>query len=531
MTDMFAPLRYPPGTTLLIPWNQIVTFTLADFLPIYNNTPFEAVFDFGPGMTYTVKSTDANWSFPFNCTEVLALTMRVLYQYGPPENRLRLRMSWPVQIGVPASEFSRASVLPFVGVAQATFALPVGARQALMPLLSTASVGSSGMPGGSSGQPGTVQPMLTAFPAALDGLSRRLQQAFASGFGRIAVPSAPVDRSICVHLSHESLVYGTSSDFQSDLAAVEFNWSQALQDPSRADALDTMMHTIQAIGTLYPDLRDLGRTNLTGGEILVPGPHSIHGTDVAVWHMYATGAVDAAQTLGALPLGDWDVHQGAFDRNLPDVDWHATWRWLVVQQVVEAVSAFYQALGIASSRSNANVLITATPGSNAYSLRLFDMESLFWLQVALAETGSAGHVELTDMAADGQNAAQPGGGYVAARAVGMVGLASSTMPPIFDVGAVIATLDGSAFAKAPTVQTLDPGSIGVYRESTGMAVARSVAPDGTSTVVASNDRLAVLTIASPAVALPDAKDAWVFLEPHALLSVRKGQMLPVMRRG
>lgn len=90
--------------------------------------------------------------------------------------------------------------------------------------------------------------------------------------------------------------------------------------------------------------------------------------------------------------------------------------------------------------------------------------------------------------------------------------------------------DGTAFAEVPTVSTLAAG-INIYGENPGIAVQRTSAPDGASTVAAENERVAVATMAAPAMAMPDGKDAWSSLRPHALLAVLSGTMAPVQRRG
>jgi len=548
MTDMFTPLKYPAGTPLLIPWNQEVTLCLKDFVVVYGST-FKATFDFGLGNIWHINSTDAptdpQWSIKPTFGTVQRLTLRLLLEWGDETTGIvRERLSWPVQIGCPANEFHRTSSMPFIAVAQGTFQLPVGTRQALMPLIPTTSIGSSGGPGGTSGLPmgsgipgGSGPPSgggpltSTVFASALDALTRRLQQAFAVGFGRLPVPTAELERAICVQLQAESLVYGTSGEFQSDLSTVEYKWRQFLEDPRRADALEAMAYTMRSIATLYPDLRELGRANLVGGDFLVPGPHTINWNDVAAWCIYASGSVDDSLKLGVLPLKDWSVHQGNFDRNLPTFDREAAWRFYVVYQVMQAIIAFYGVTGMPGSAADANILITAAPGVEAYSVRIFDATNQFWLQVTLAEVDSNGHIELGDLNADGQAAAKAGGGYVAARSVGVVGLSGNSMPPIFDVASVTAALDGSAFCNVPTVSSMDTSGVSVYQDTTGVQITRAIAADGTSLVGADNSRIAVMTIATHAVPLPDGKDSWSNMMPHALLALRGGQMQPVMRRG
>ena len=516
-----TPLRYPSGTEIFIPINQPIVFSATDFVALPTPGTWTVTFDFGFGGPVVLSSAGPT-SHTQTFRDVYAFTLRVLAEYSG----MRLRYAWRVQVGCAASDI-HPGAFDYVAAAHATFGLPFGGRELAMPLPQSSSSGSSGAASTGSGpQPGPIDP--PRLQQGLEVLCRRFQQAYAYGFGRLPFPSG-TDRAIHIHTMLESLVFGSSTPLQADLAAVEYQWGEALRNPDRVDAMDIVRQAIETIGSLYPDLSELGRVNLVGGDVLVAGPHSINLIDVVAWQMYATGAVDDSILLGVLPLSEWSQHQGNFDRNIPQVDWPTVWRWEVVQAAVQCVAAMYGTMGILNL-DTANFFVTADPVTHACSLRVFDSARGFWAHAAVAPTGAAGHIELTDMNSDGAQVAQLGSGYVAARAAGMVDLQATGVPHIFDLGFVQASFDGSAFAKAPTITTT-AGGMRPYGQADGLAVQRTTGADGASTLTAQSTRLGVATLAVPAIPMPDGKDAWASLRPHALLAVLGGQMAPVQRRG
>ena len=69
-----------------------------------------------------------------------------------------------------------------------------------------------------------------------------------------------------------------------------------------------------------------------------------------------------------------------------------------------------------------------------------------------------------------------------------------------------------------------------FREAQGTNAVKTLGPDGTAYVVASNPDAVVATIGVPAIPMPDGKDVWSSLRPHALFVTLNGAMTPVSRR-
>jgi len=524
------PLVYAPGTVLLVRAGESIVYSVRDFVDVSGgmDNKWKVTFDFGYGTHCEVNWDDPSTTVTWTYSHVATYTLRLLVELGDPVTTRR-RFAWRVQVGSPADDFYPGGSQAYIAAVHATFNLPFGQRELVMPLPKCSFIGSSGeMPTSSDNGTQSGPADAAVLQAGLAALCRSLQQAFAYGFGRLPVHSA-TQSAIHAHLQFDSLVYGTSTALEADLASVEYQWGEALRHPERVDAMDLVRATVEDIGALYPDLSELGRANLCGGNILVPGPHTINLKDVEAWHAYATGAIDDNLSLGETTVRDWSTHQGNFDRNVPEVDWGTVWRREIMQVALECVGAMYEKMSV-TSIDDANIVVTVDPLTRACSLRMFDSKRCFWAHASVAPIGADGHIELSDMDSDGAQVAQADGAYVAARAAGMADLTMTAVPHLFDLRFVQTAFDGTAFAKVPTVATLAAG-INIYGENPGIAVQRTSAPDGASTVSAENERVAVATMAAPAMAMPDGKDAWSSLRPHALLAVLSGKMAPVQRRG
>lgn len=519
------PLKFPPGTRLLVPWNTPVSFYALDFFRVLDGGgSFTATFDFAlDSQTATNVTPTVTTTFD----EVGVFTLRVLLQDGEATSIHYERFSWQIQVASNATDFAHGSAMAFEAAAHATFALPFGNRHVIVPLTGASNpFGTSYDPSGGGGLP---VPSADAFAAAQLVLAHQFQQAFAYGFGRMPIPTATEERAVYVHMFLDSLVYGSSSALRADLAGIERWLGDAGADFSKVDALATAKGLMDALCDTH-ELSTLIPVNVVGGAVLVPGKRTVGFMDLEAWRLYATSAVNGTTPLGTVLVDDWRTFNGNFNRNLPVLDWPTAWRWEVTQTILQATNAMYDSLGSDFSADNARILYTCDPMTGACSIRIYDDVAGFWTQVTAAPGDESQHVELADMIADAAQQAR-GGRFVAVRAAGMASKVAGTgVPHVYEVHAVQGALDGTLFADVASIDRI-PTEVVTYQENSGLLTQRSTAPDGTATVIASNDQMAVVTIGLPAIEMPDGKDVWASLRPHALYHVLKGAMTPVLRRG
>lgn len=568
MQTFFAnPLKFPPGTVLVVEVNKSLKLDLRNFVQLQQaNAEYVAWWDFGTDNVVRQSGNSStgndgsntgnapagefyiNQKFP----TVGVFTLRMLVDIG---NAYWERFQWEFQVACQAGDVKPGGAIEYLAATHATFDLPGGPRHVIIPLPKWSSDAyDSYFPPDFAEKPSDGElsgPEI--FNRGLEVFSRQFQQCYAYGFGRIPVPSEQQVRGVHVHMLAESMIYGTNTTLLGDLTALELRMREALSNRDQADALTAIKPNLDLIFAMSPDLSELSRVNLVGGNILVPGKRTIRALDVATWRRYAIGAVDESKTFGgytsatppvstAMTLKDWRQYQGQFDRELPEFDMGAAWRWEVTQAIHQAVSAMYTTFAeLGSSTIGPNgrpwsmddscVLFTAAPGSDTVSLRIYDTAQLFWAQLTLAKSGPDGHIELNQMADLAADLKLGGNGYVAARVVGVmnVGEANQDIPHVFDVQHVEDALNGALFAYVPSIMALPPG-VSTFREVVGTDAAKTLGPDGTSYVTATGPDATASTVGVPAIKMPDGKDVWSSLRPHALFVTLNGAMTPVARR-
>lgn len=507
-------LKYPPGTELVVPWNDAIEFTVSDFVrfPV-GTTAYSVWIDLGDGNeTSLIGETDPDATFTHTYAGVGVVTLRILVQYGSSD--VREKFSWPIQLAADAADFAIPAIeaLSVAPVAQATFALPQGPRHVLVPLIKATQEDPVSPP---------TQPSADAFRQGLELLLRQFQQAWANGFGRIPAPTVPQVRGVHLHMLGDTLLYGTSTDLQAALTTFEQTLFDAWRDPSKADALAVIKDALDDVVDSVQDLGELNRLNLTGGNILVPGKRTIRYWDVLDWRAFLNSGIDENQSLGSVAIEDWRKFLGKFDRDVPVVDWTTAWGWSLVQSVLQAVGSMYAFWGATALPTSLRAYISAAPGVGACSLRLYDDTLKFWLQTTLIPTVDGGELPLPRMIDDGVSVARPGGTHVGGRVVGVMDLSDANLLHLFDVAHVEAALQGISFAETPSIQSLATGAVSVFREVVGTESSKTLAPDGTSYVASTvTGSVTVASIGVPALALPmPGSDNWSSLEALAVLAL------------
>jgi hypothetical protein len=509
-----SPLKYPPGTELVVLWNVAIALHMNDFVRFPAPTTVATFWiDYGDGNEATASGDEGDdVTFTHTYTGVGVLTMRVLVQYGSSD--VREKFSWTLQVGGNVADFvpgeEGANYLP---AALATFDLPQGRRHVLSPLPDLI----AGPPPPEPPPP----PTPAQFMAGLEVLLREFQFAFANGFGRIPAPTEALVRGITVYTLGDALVFGTNTALQASLAELEEKLRTAQEDPSRADAMAAVKVALDGLQTSVTSLQDLTRINLTGGNILVPGRRTVRYWDVLDWRAFINSGIDENQSLGDVAIEDWRKFLGKLDREKPVVDWTTAWEWSLTQSVIQAIGAMYMSWGATALPTSIRLYVSAVPGVGAVSVRMYDDTLKFWLQATLAPTDSDGHLTLSEMIDDGATVSQPGGTHVAGRVAGVIDLSDANLLHLFDVAHVEAALQGVTFAEVPSIQSLTAGVVSVFREVVGAESSKVLAPDGSSYVASTvSGAVSVATIGVPALVLPvPGSDNWSSLEALATLSL------------
>ena len=518
---MFASraVRFPPTTTLVVPRATLLSFDPLDFVRVPGHArSVEVEFDFGDGTTGSVSGTPGGLAPLTKTYEVPGyFTLRVQVR---ADTTLWQRFQWAVQVACRASDFAPGpGNLEFLAAVHASLNLPGGRRQLLVPLPAASSqgYGSYGY-GGAGGTP----PSAEAFTNGVTALARVFQQSFALGFGRVPIPPHSVDRAVYAHLANDLLAYGTSSCLQSDISLLEGALRDVMQGPSRTDAMAAVKSSVDALSTLYSDIRSLGRLSITPGDVLIVGDRSIQLGDVESWYAYATTSVDEDTKVLDLSTREWRQLNREFDRALPKPDWASTWYWEATQAIAQSISALYTGMGLADDAWRARAFLLAGCDDGLCSLRIHDDDLQFWVQVSAAPSGPAGHLTLREMGDDRVVQAPPEHAtHVSVRAVGVRGLDTgpcTDLAYLFDARRIESSLDGGKFAKNPTLLSI-PAEIAILDEVGTNPTARVVHGDGSVAISVDTSAVVALTIGRPAMALPNGRDTWSALTPHALLSV------------
>ncbi|MCB9737980.1 MAG: PKD domain-containing protein [Deltaproteobacteria bacterium] len=517
---MFASrtVRFPPTTTLVVPFATPLTFAALDFVRVPETAlNVEVDYDFGDGTTGsstgtpgTLPTVNKTYDAPGRYT--LRIQVRA-------DTTLWQRYQWPVQVACSADDFAPStSTFDFLAAVHASLELPGGRRQLVVPLPAASSIGYGSYPSAGGGTP----PSADAFSEGVVALARVFQQSFALGFGRIRVPRASVDRAVYAHLGNDLLAYGTSSCLQSDISLLESALRDVMQGPSRTDAMAAVKSSVDALSTLYSDIRTLGRLSITAGDVLISGSRSILLGDVESWYAYATTAVDEDTEVQYLTTRQWRQLNQEFDRALPAPNWASAWYWEANQAIAQAVIALYAAMGVPEAAVGARAFLLTGCDDALCSLRIYDEDLQFWAQVSAAPTGPGGHLTLRELGEE--RSARPAPehpSHVAVRAVGVRGLDSgpcTDLAYLFDATRIEASLDGRTFAKEPTFMTM-PTDIAIIDQVGTNPTARQVNGDGSVAVGVEGGSVFAFTVGRPAMALPSGKDTWSALTPHALLSV------------
>lgn len=210
---MFAnrSVRFPPTTTLVIPFATPLSFAPLDFVRVPENaTTVEVEFNFGDGTTGS--SAGAPDTLPAVSKTYAAPGRYTLRIQVRADTTLWQRYQWPVQVACGADDFAPStSTFDFLAAVHAALELPGGRRQLVVPLPAASSIGYGSYPSTGGGTP----PSTDAFTEGVTALARVFQQSFALGFGRIRVPQESVERAVYTHLGNDLLAYGTSSCLQS----------------------------------------------------------------------------------------------------------------------------------------------------------------------------------------------------------------------------------------------------------------------------------------------------------------------------
>ena len=508
-----SPLKYPPGTELVIEWNTSITFTVSDFIRFpAGTTSYSLWVDLGDGNeTSLIAETDPDATFVHTYAGVGVVTLRMLVQYGSSD--VREKFSWPMQIAADAADFATPAIntISAMPMAEATFDLPQGQRHVLVPLIRATKSTAVDPP---------EQPSAQDFLKGLELLLRQLQSAWANGFGRLPVPSDVLQRGAHLHLLGDKLLYGTGTAFQSALTDFEQKLQDAWRDPAKADAFAVIKASLDGVVDSVTNLGTLNRLSITGGDYLVPGRKTVRYWDVLDWRAFLNSGIDENQSLGDVAIEDWRKFLGKLDRDKPVVDWTTAWTWSLTQAVTQAIGSMYALWGATELPTSFRAWVSSIPGTGACSLRLYDAELAFWLQVTLAPSGEDGHLTLSEMIDDGASVAGGGASHVAGRVAGVINLANANLLHLFDLAHIEAALQGVAFAQAPSIRTL-PSGLSVFREVIGTDSGKTLSPDGTSYVVSTvADVVSVATIGVPALVLPQpGTDNWSSLEALATLSL------------
>jgi hypothetical protein len=512
-----SPLKYPPSTELVVPWQVLTTFIVSDFIRFpAGTTSYSLWVDLGDGNeTSLIAETDPDAEFTHTYTDMSVVTLRMLVQYGSSD--VREKFAWPIQLSADAADFAIRAIesLSVMPMAHATFDLPQGRRHILVPMIRATQEDPVSPP---------TQPSADAFRQGIELLLRQFQQAWANGFGRIPAPAEPLQRGVHVHMLGDSLIYGTSTVFQAALTKFEQAIQAAWRDPRKGEALAAIKESLDGVVDSVTDLGDLNRVNLTGGNFLVPGKRTIRYWDVLDWRAFINSGIDENQSLGDVAIEDWRKFLGKLDREKPVVDWTTAWEWSLTQSVIQAIGAMYMLWGATALPTSIRLYVSAVPGVGAVSLRMYDDTLKFWLQATLAPTDSDGHLTLSEMIDDGATVSQPAGTHVAGRVAGVIDLSDANLLHLFDVAHVEAALQGVTFAEVPSIQSLTAGVISVFREVVGAESSKVLAPDGSSYVASTvTGAVSVATIGVPALVLPvPGSDNWSSLDALANLAlVRK----------
>jgi hypothetical protein len=519
---MFAPtaLRFPPTTTLIIPYNVAVSFDPLDFVrvPMDANT-VEVAFDFGDGTTASVSGVRGSIS---PVSKIYAspgrYTLRIQIRL---DTNLWERYSWPVQVAVAAAAFAPgANGLTFLAAVQATLELPGGRRNLFVPLpaASSYSYGSSGYRHGSV----TTPPSSDEFVAGLNAMARTFQQAYALGYGRVPVPKMATERAVYTHLPSDVIAYGTSSCLQSDLSILESALRDVLLGASRTDAMASVKTSVDALSALYADIRPLGRMTITTGNVLLAGDRSIQLGDVEAWHAFATTSVGEQTEFVNLTTREWRQLNQEFDRALPRPDMASAWYWEIAQAVGQTIDSMYRAMNRQDDAHRARAFLLAGVDDRFYSLRIYDDELQFWAQVSVKPGAVDSHVTLAEMGNERPSNPPPDHAtHVAVRSVGALGVESgpcADLAYLFDARRIEASLQGGLFARFPSFKTMPSNIVSaddVATEPTG----RGVLVDGTVVIAAASSSAWATTVGRPAMELPTGKETWGALTPHALLAI------------
>lgn len=507
------PLKYPPGTELVVAWNDLVTFIVSDFIrfPVGTST-YSLWVDLGDGNeTSLIAETDPDAEFTHTYVGIGVVTLRMLVQYGSSD--VREKFAWPIQLSADAADFAIPTIesLSVMPMAHATFDLPQGRRHILVPMIRATQEDPVSPP---------AQPSADAFRQGIELLLRQFQQAWANGFGRIPAPDEPLQRGVHVHMLGDSLIYGTSTGLQSTLTTFEQTLQDAWRDPSKADALAVIKTALDGVVGSVTNLGSLNRVNLTGGNFLVPGKRTIRYWDVLDWRAFINSGIDENQSLGDVAIEDWRKFLGKLDREKPVVDWTTAWEWSLTQSVIQAIGAMYMSWGATALPTSIRLYVSAVPGVGAVSVRMYDDTLKFWLQATLVPTAAGGEVPLSRMIDDGASVSR-GNTHVGGRVAGVIDLSDTNLLHLFDVAHVEAALQGVTFAEVPSIQSLTAGVVSVFREVVGAESSKVLAPDGSSYVASTiAGAVSVATIGVPALALPmPGSDNWSSLEALAELAL------------
>ena len=527
------PPRFDVGQQLVAPAGSPVTFTVADWLAnLTNNSTsgYSINWDFGDGaidqvgVTVTTPSVSHTYTVPGIYT-VCAQTL-----IGESVQTAQ----WQVRVVPTRAMIATAVTEPFVAAIHDTFSDDVTGRSqhavVLLPALTGVQTGTAP---GAWGAPDTLTINDALLAQATDDMATRLQAAYCSGFGRMAMPAGRLEQAVHAEFALESISVGTGDAVATTMTTLENAWRELMRgagDGHRGVSLAASTVDVVSNVNAYAALVSLPWAPQTQ---LGAGTGSVRTADVMRWLEYTNREVDDRSLQTDLVLARWRRFAAMYAQEVPRFDASTAWAWEVAQAAMQAVYSFYVALdsGGATPGANtaaANVLVLGDPVERTVTVRLVDTASKLWAiwQVGPAESEQDGPA-LADLGR-GQAQRPRGGSFVGVRGVAMATTIGTAAPMPWDIRRVESLFSPELRAATPgfgvTFASDNVTNFAGQASSVLQTTTTASVQDGTqrryATVASANT--VVADVQKPAIPLASFDRMRGGLRPHAAWAVAQG---------